>query len=115
MTTTITRQQLRDAIEAGITAAEPIGDFVDGYADALRKVGDEAEEVARGTYAVIDSGVAVRCPVAQAFEYWPAVSGAWNLEFARVFDRASWDATGQRVGATVLQVTDNEGSTEGAA
>lgn len=113
--TTITRQQLRDAIEAGIAAAEPIGDFRDGYASALRKVGDEADEVARGTYAVIDAENTVRCPVAQAFEYWPAVAGAWNLEFARVFDRSARAAVGWSADATVLHITDNEGSTEGAA
>lgn len=110
--TTITRRQLRDAIEAGIAAAGPICDFRDDYAAKLRKVGDEATEVARGTYAVIDAESTVRCPVAQAFEYWPAIAGAWNLEFARVFDRASYEAAGT---ATVLRITDNEGSTEGAA
>jgi hypothetical protein len=100
--TTITRQQLRDAIEAGIAAAVLAADFPDDAAERLRHVGLTAEEVARNTYAV--SGVG--CPVAQAFADWRDVSGKWNLNFARHFDRATWKAIGHH--GNVLHITDNE-------
>lgn len=110
--TTITRQQLRDAIEKGIAAAAQVGDFRQRYARALRAVGDGATVVSRGRYVRrVGSGI-VGCPVAQAFPDWRDIAGEWNKVFATRFDGATFLATGPDVD-NVLHVTDNEGSTEG--
>lgn len=63
-TLTITRQQLRAAIEAGITAAARSSrHFTADHAATLRLVGERATVVARGSFNVGDA----QCPVAQAF------------------------------------------------
>jgi hypothetical protein len=111
--TTITRQQLRDAIEAGIAAAEPVEDFRQRYAVALRRVGETATVVARGKYERRTSIGTVGCPVAQAFTEWRDVIGEWNQAFTTRFDGATLGTA--RDFATVLHITDNDDSTEGGA
>jgi len=49
--TTITRQKLRDAIEAGIAAAATKATFGAEDAARLRQVGTDATVVARGAFA----------------------------------------------------------------
>lgn len=119
MTTTITRQQLRDAIEAGIErAAESYATFTPEQATALRAVAGNASLVARGTYAAPYGGARVLCPVGVAFPVWPDDEFAWLGEFTDAYDGATWRAVyreDQAAPGRVLQVTDNEGSTEGAA
>jgi hypothetical protein len=110
--TTITRQQLRDAIEAGISAAEPEGDFRPQYAVALRRVGESATVVSRGKYERRTATGTVGCPVAQAFAEWRDVAGEWNKVFATRFDGVTWQAL---TNDNVLTVTDNDDSTEGGA
>lgn len=113
--TTITRRQLQDAIEAGITAVETDQGFTVDEANALRHVGAEASLVARGSYVVRSStGGKVRCPVGQAIPNWADLEITWNLAFARVFDRATWEAIGRPVGAQVMQVTEDDNEVEAA-
>jgi hypothetical protein len=107
--TTITRQQLRDAIEAGIASAAPTR----SCADALREVGASATVVGRGSFAGLGTG-SKPCPMALAFPgRW--MLKAWSGTFAAAFDEATFYAAGQRSGVSVLHITDNERSTEGAA
>lgn len=119
MTTTITRQQLRDAIEAGIReAGERHATFTPEHATALRAVAEDAALVARGTYAAPYSGGRVLCPVGAAFPVWPDDEFAWLGTFTDAYDGATWRAVwreDQAAPGNVLQVTDNDGSTEGAA
>lgn len=118
--TTITRQQLRDAIEAGIAAADRDDpSFTAIEAECLRSVGATTTRVARGGYCCsdLDGGGGVGCPVAQAFPgQWGDLR--WNGAFTTAYDGATWRAVwreDQAAPGYVLQVTENEGSTEGAA
>lgn len=115
--TTITRQQLRDAIEAGITAAESVEGFTTQAADRLRVVGAQATVVARGNFTVrAGESRWVPCPMAAAFPDWEKRRFRWDLAFATAYDRATRDAVNPnpRIEATanILQVTDDN-STEG--
>jgi hypothetical protein len=104
---------LRDAIEAGIAAAECSSDFPAGAAKRLRRVGLTATVVARGTYtAYFDHGASTKCPVGQAFLDWREVAGDWNLGFTREFDRATFRAVGSWLGVNVLHIADDN-TTEG--
>lgn len=80
-TVTVTRQQLVDAIEAGIAAVEErTGPLLIEFAK-LRQVGREAQCVAVGTY-----NAPVGCPVAQAFPgEW--VWLGWDGTFTYAYDR----------------------------
>lgn len=116
--TSITRKQLRAAIEAGITAAENRApDFRPEYAAALRAVADRAMVVARGEFVARPAcGDEVRCPVARAFSDWEKRDWTWDLEFTSAFDRATRDVVNplrQFPTPNILQVTDD--STEGGA
>jgi hypothetical protein len=103
---TITRQQLRDAIEAGIAAAVGTPGFTDENRSALRRAGDRMATVSVGLYSRIGGE---RCPVAEAYpQTW--VDLPWKERFALDFDRAMIPARG-----SVLHVTDNDDSTEGGA
>lgn len=107
--TTITRQQLRDAIEAGISGAELRESFTAEHAAALRAVGTEATVVARVAFeSVQPDGTTVRCPVAYAYHDWQARDFKWDMAFCSEYDRATrgWDY--------VLHIADDN-STEGEA
>lgn len=111
--TTITRRQLQDAIEAGITAAEVADDFTAEHAAALRTVGEHAIEVGRGSY-----DDKVPCPAALAI---PGISGldlTWVSGFARRYDDVTWDmikALGLGCGdGFVLHITEDNDEREAA-
>jgi hypothetical protein len=108
--TTITRQQLRDAIEAGITRAQEADHFTAEHATALRAVADGASVVARSTFKAHNGEL---CPVAQAVSGWPDED--WHGLFTEAYDRATYEAIDQRIGVCVLHITDNDDSTEGGA
>jgi hypothetical protein len=108
--TTITRQQLRDAIEAGIARAQRADHFTAEHATALRAVADGASVVARSTFKARDG---VLCPVARAVPGWPDED--WHGLFTKAYDGATYEAIGREIGVNVLHVTDNDDSTEGGA
>lgn len=86
--TTITRQQLRDAIEAGIAAAPRSWGFTAEHAEALRKVASEATVTTRGLFG--RPGLP-RCPVVQAFpDEYSGFAWAWMTDggFSTVYDEA---------------------------
>jgi hypothetical protein len=68
---TITRAQLRKAIEAGIASATKSG-LLDTDADALRRVADTATAVQAGG-AYPSGTLPVGCPAYQA-DLWPSLS-----------------------------------------
>lgn len=114
--TTITRQQLRDAIEAGITAArEADRGLTPGHAEALRAVVGEATVVGRGAYVADDGNVL--CPVALAFPASERGGLVWASDFARRYDDATWamieSRTSEWSDGWTLHITDD--STEGGA
>lgn len=100
---------MQAAIEAGITAAEGVHDFMPPHAARLRAVGSGARMVARATFAArTDDGRRVSCPVGLAIPDWPGWDYAWNQKFTIAYDAATFEAIGQQVGVMVLYVTDNE-------
>jgi hypothetical protein len=83
---TVTRQQLQDAIEAGIEEAASGFNF---DPEVLRAVGRTATEVAIGEYQIGPVG----CPVMQAFpDGLLNVQG--DIKFALAFDRHMWNSLG---------------------
>ena len=106
-TGTITRQQLREAIQAGITNAEGQRDFTPDIATKLLRVADETERVARGSYQqVMPGGLVVGCPVAQAFPDFARLT--WDRAFTSGYDGATLDRE------AVLRVTDEPQEGSGA-
>jgi hypothetical protein len=109
--TTITRQQLRDAIEAGVLMAAPCGGFTAEHAAALRAVGVSATVVARGTFGPLRDGVC--CPLTLAVPDWAGRGKAeskWHQPFVSAYDRATYEAIGRQVGVSRLHITDNDES-----
>jgi hypothetical protein len=107
--TTITRDELRAAIEAGIkraTALRPESFTIDA-ATKLRAVADTATHVATGVYSEEDPDVPgswAACPVAQAFpDRWPGL--AWDTAFTDAYDRAIHAARPER-GGHALEVVE---------
>jgi hypothetical protein len=86
-TGTITRQQLREAIQAGITQAELRRSFTPEAAAQLFRVADRTEFVAYGSYRRrSDEGLLFSCPVAQAFPDYQLLM--WDTSFTVAFDTA---------------------------
>lgn len=98
--TTITRQQLCDAIEVGIAGAR--SSFTDEHAIALRTVGAKATVVARVDF----ENEQARCPLAIAYPDWRKRYFEWDLEFCSAYDGVTraWDYRSE----FVLRVADDD-------
>jgi hypothetical protein len=86
---TITRRELREAVEAGIAAAWRCDSFTEADADRLRRVALTAPRVLRGSYAATVEGCVVGCPIFQAYgENLQELT--WDLVFASAYDAVTF-------------------------